>query len=65
MVRSFYADVGYSAPIFRAYPLFESFTIDSASERFEYDVRDGAIVVTRNPGPAKTLDPTPRTLESL
>jgi arylamine N-acetyltransferase len=62
---SFYADVGYSAPIFQAYPLFESFTIESASERFEYDVRDGGIVVTRNPGPAKTLDPTPRTLESL
>jgi arylamine N-acetyltransferase len=62
---SFYADVGYSAPIFRAYPLFESFTIDAASERFEYDVRGSGIVVTRNPGPAKTLDPTPRTLDSL
>jgi arylamine N-acetyltransferase len=62
---AFYADVGYSAPIFQAYPLFESFTIESASERFEYEVRGDAIVVTRNPGPAKTLDPAPRTLESL
>lgn len=62
---SFYADVGYSAPIFRAYPLFESFSIESASERFEYDVRDEGIVVTRNPGPAKQLDPSPRTLDSL
>jgi len=62
---SFYADVGYSAPIFRAYPLFESFTIESASERFVYDVSDGRIAVTRNPGPAKTLDPAPRSLESL
>jgi hypothetical protein len=62
---SYYADVGYSAPIFRAYPLFESFTIETTSERFEYDVRDSGIVVTRNPGPAKTLDPAPRALESL
>jgi len=62
---SFYADVGYSAPIFRAYPLFESFAIDSERERFEYDVRDDGIFVTRNPGPAKKLDPAPRSLESL
>jgi len=62
---SFYADVGYSAPIFRAYPLFESFAIDTASERFEYDVRADGIFVTRNPGPSKQLDPAPRSLESL
>jgi len=62
---SFYADVGYAAPIFQAYPLFESFAIDSERERFEYDVRDDGVFVTRNPGPAKKLDPTPRTLESL
>lgn len=62
---SYYADVGYSAPIFRAYPVFDSFTIESASERFEYDVRDDGIFVTRNPGPAKRLDPNPRTLDSL
>lgn len=62
---SFYADVGYSAPIFQAYPLFESFTLETPSERFEYDVRDDGIFVTRNPGPSKTLDPAPRSLESL
>lgn len=62
---SFYADVGYAAPIFRAYPLFESFALETPSERFEYDVRDDGIFVTRNPGPAKKLDPAPRTLESL
>ena len=62
---SFYADVGYSAPIFRAYPLFQSFTLETPSERFEYDVRDDGIYVTRNPGPAKQLDPAPRALESL
>lgn len=62
---SYYADVGYSAPIFRAYPLFESFSVESPSERFEYDVRDDGIFVTRTPGPSKQLDPRPRTLESL
>ncbi len=60
-----YADVGYSAPIFRAYPLFESFSLDTPREKFEYDVRDGGIFVTRNPGPTKQLDPTPQALESL
>lgn len=62
---SFYADVGYSAPIFQAYPLFESFSLDTPREKFEYEVRSDGIFVTRNPGPAKRLDPAPRTLESL
>lgn len=62
---SFYADVGYSAPIFQAYPLFTSFKIETAVERFEYDVREDGILVTRYPGPTKTLDPAPRSLESL
>lgn len=61
----YYADVGYSAPIFQAYPLFESFSLDTPREKFEYKVRDGGIFVTRNPGPTKHLDPNPRTLESL
>lgn len=60
-----YADVGYSAPIFRAYPLFESFELDTPREKFEYAVRPDGIFVTRNPGPAKQLDPAPRALESL
>ncbi|MCK9519805.1 MAG: arylamine N-acetyltransferase, partial [Dehalococcoidia bacterium] len=29
----FYADVGYGAPIFQAYPLFTSFTLDTHRER--------------------------------
>lgn len=62
---SFYADVGYSAPIFRAYPLFQPFTLETPSERFEYDVREDGIFVTRNPGPTKRLDPSPRPAESL
>jgi len=62
---SFYADVGYAAPLFRAYPLFESFALDTPQERFEYSVRENGIFVTRSPGPSKQLDPTPRQLEEL
>lgn len=61
----FYADVGYAAPIFRAYPLFESFSLDTPRERFEYSVREDGIFVTRTPGPVKALDPTPRRIEDL
>jgi len=61
----YYADVGYAAPIFQAYPLFESFSVDSPKERFEYTVRDDGIFVTRNPGPSKKLDPTPRQLDHM
>src|SRR5690349_23335238 len=48
----FYADVGYAAPIFQAYPLFESFSLDTHRERFEYSVREDGIFVARNPGPS-------------
>jgi hypothetical protein len=61
----FYADVGYAAPIFQAYPLFESFALETSRERFEYSVRADGIHVTRNPGPTKMLDPLPRRLEDL
>jgi len=61
----FYADVGYAAPIFQAYPLFESFSLDTHREKFDYSVREDGIFVTRNPGPSKQLDPTPRRLEDL
>jgi len=61
----YYADVGYAAPLFRAYPLFRSFRVDSEREAFTYDVRDEGILVTRQPGPTKTLDPAPRTLPEL
>jgi hypothetical protein len=60
-----YADVGYAAPLFRAYPLFESFTVTSPRETFDYRVRGDDIVVTRTPGPSKKLVPAPRPLESL
>jgi hypothetical protein len=61
----YYADVGYAAPIFRAYPLFESFTLQTYREKFDYRVRESGIQVTRQPGPTKTLDPAPRTLTDL
>ena len=61
----YYADVGYAAPIYQAYPLFESFSFDTHREKFEYSVREEGILVSRNPGPAKKLDPTPRRLEEL
>ena len=60
-----YADVGYAAPLYRAYPLFESFSLDTHREKFVYDVREDGIYVTRNPGPSKRLDPMPRRLEDL
>jgi len=60
-----YADVGYAAPLFRAYPLFESFALETHSEAFDYRVRPEGIVVARRPGPTKQLDPTPRRLKDL
>ena len=60
-----YADVGYAAPLFRAYPLFESFALRTPRERFEYRVGAEGIVVTREPGPVKRLDPRPRRLDEL
>jgi arylamine N-acetyltransferase len=61
----FYADVGYAAPIFQAYPLFTSFALDTHRETFDYNVCPDGIFVTRNPGPTKKLDPTPRRLEDF
>lgn len=61
----YYADVGYAAPIYQAYPLFASFSLETHRERFAYDVRSDGIFVTRNPGPSKKLDPTPRRIEDL
>jgi arylamine N-acetyltransferase len=62
---AYYADVGYAAPLFRAYPLRESFTLETPRGLFDYAVRDGDILVTRNPGPTKTLDPTKRKLDEF
>ncbi|HSQ60945.1 MAG TPA: arylamine N-acetyltransferase [Acidobacteriota bacterium] len=61
----YYADVGYAAPLYRAYPLFESFSLETHRETFDFSVREDGIFVARNPGPSKKLDPTPRRLEEL
>ena len=61
----YYADVGYAAPIFQAYPLFTSFSLRTHRESFDYQVGEDGILVTRNPGPTKKLDTTPRRLEEM
>lgn len=63
--QPYYVDVGYCAPLFQAYPLFGSFIIKSEREIFEYTVVGESIKVTRTPGPTKTLNPNPVTLEQL
>lgn len=60
-----YADVGYAAPLMRAYPLFESFSVQTHREAFEYAVGPAGIFVTRKPGPTKQLDPAARRLDTL
>lgn len=51
----YYTDVGYAAPFFEAYPLRRSFEVNSASETFTYAVADNSALVTRVPGPIKSL----------
>ncbi|WP_227396107.1 arylamine N-acetyltransferase [Jeotgalibacillus aurantiacus] len=55
----YYVDVGYSAPLFKAYPMFESFEVVAPAETFTYTVMESKILVERNPGPTKTLNPEP------
>lgn len=63
--QPYYVDCGYCAPLFQAYPLFESFTAQNARETFQYTVSEEGIVVVRDPGPTKTLDPNPVLLEEM
>lgn len=57
----FYADVGYGAPFFKAKPLMQSFIATSPQEIFKYDVKGDHVLVTRTPGPTKTLILKPQT----
>jgi hypothetical protein len=57
----YYADVGYAAPFFKAKPLKQSFIATSGLEIFKYDVKGDSVVVTRTPGPTKTLILKPQT----
>lgn len=63
--QPYYVDVGYAAPLFRAYPLYQSFTAQSPREVFTYDVNGESIRVTREPGPDKVLKVAPRTLQEF
>jgi arylamine N-acetyltransferase len=63
----YYIDVGYCAPIYKAYPLFQNFSASNDKEMFTYSVAENkqSILVERNPGPTKTLYPTPVTLKEM
>ena len=53
--RPYYVDVGYYAPLFQAYPLYESFQVSNVRETFTYEVSNNRIKIARKPGPAKIL----------
>lgn len=57
----FYADVGYGAPFFKAKPLRTNFLATSPLEIFKYEVKGETVLVTRTPGPTKTLILRPQT----
>lgn len=57
----YYAEVGYASPFFKAKPLMQSFLATSPSEVFKYDVKGDKVIVTRTPGPTKTLILRPQT----
>ena len=61
----YYVDLGYSASLFKAYPLYESFITSDNRETFEYIVSTDNIKIIRNPGPTKTLKTTPVQLEEM
>lgn len=63
--QPYYVDVGYCAPLFRAYPLFESFETSNEREVFQYMVNGETIEVVRTPGPTKQLSPHPRSFEEF
>lgn len=63
--QPYYVDVGYTAPLFQAYPLLTTFQTNDTRETFHYNVSSESIAVTRIPGPEKTLSPQPVTLEEM
>ncbi|MDX8365565.1 arylamine N-acetyltransferase [Cytobacillus sp. IB215665] len=62
---AYYIDVGYCAPLFQSYPMFESFQVLDGREQFNYVVSNEMIKVERKPGPTKTLNPEPVVLRDL
>lgn len=63
--RPYYVDVGYCAPLFKAYPMFESFQVKDQREIFDYSVTGETVKIIRTPGPTKTLNPHPVTLQDM
>jgi arylamine N-acetyltransferase len=63
--QPYYVDVGYCAPLFKAYPMFESFVVRNNRETFYYNVTDDEIKIIREPGPTKILYPNPVTLDEM
>ncbi len=63
--QPYYVDVGYCAPLFQAYPLYESFQVSTVRETFTYQVSNKEIHITRDPGPTKTLITEPIQLTSM
>lgn len=63
--QPYYVDLGYCAPLFQAYPMFESFKVQNEREVFDYCVSEGIITITRSPGPTKVLNPTPIKLHDM
>lgn len=61
----YYVDVGYAAPLFRVYPLFESFEVSFSGRELRYDVTDDGIITTQGSGPRKVLNPTPRSFDEF
>ncbi|ADU32208.1 arylamine N-acetyltransferase [Evansella cellulosilytica] len=61
----YYVDVGYCAPLFQAYPMFESFKVKDEREIFDYSVTNDGIKIIRTPGPTKTLNPNPIILQDM
>ncbi|MFW5435811.1 arylamine N-acetyltransferase [Paenibacillus apiarius] len=63
--RPYYVDLGFGAPLYQAYPLYESFVASDNRETFEYTVSTDSIKIIRNPGPAKTLNANPVLMEEM
>lgn len=63
--KPYYVDVGFDAPLFKAYPLFETFHTKDEREIFTYIVNEKGIQTIREPGPTKTLNANPVTLKQI
>lgn len=63
--QPYYVDVGFCAPLFKAYPIYESFVTSDNRETFDYIVSKDNIQIIRNPGPTKTLNVNPVLIEDM